>query len=491
MNEATAQSESRTFPGITGVLSDERLVRRAVAGDDRAFAAIFRRYHQSLYRYCLAILANSEDAQDALQNTMVKALRALPGEQRTIQLKPWLYRISHNESIDLLRRRREIGELDPEQAAPGTGLAEKAATRERLRRLLTDVEELPDRQRGALVMRELSGLDFDEIAAALGTSPAVARQTLYEARLSLQQMNEGRNMSCQSVTRALSDGDGRVSRRRDIRAHLRSCTACRDFREQIKVRERDLRALSPLPAAGAVALLHGILGGGSGSGGLAAAVGGGAAKSVAASALLKGAATAAVVAAIGVAAADRGGLIDVAGSGSGAKATQSAAPMEAGGAAPTGTGAAAGGAGAGSEREAVQVDTASHLESAREAGATPAAGHDPPNSSTASGRTIPSPGASGGAGSHPHGRGHEKQHPSAAAKGQATAADHKSSGRGAGSEKAHTAHSAKPIRPDNAGGGGRASSRSPSAEAPTQAGTANPPPSAKEASVTSESGTKP
>ena len=64
------------------MLSDDRLARRAVEGDERAFAAIFRRYHQSLYRFCLAILGNPQDAQDALQNTMVKALRALPGEER-------------------------------------------------------------------------------------------------------------------------------------------------------------------------------------------------------------------------------------------------------------------------------------------------------------------------------------------------------------------------------------------------------------------------
>jgi len=251
MSEAAAQTEFRTIPGITGLLSDERLVRRAVAGDERAFAAIFRRYHQSLYRFCLAILANPADAQDALQNTMVKTLRALPGEERTIQLKPWLYRIAHNESIDLLRRRRESGELDAEQVAPGAGLAEEVAARERLRRLLSDLDELPERQRGALVMRELSGLDFDEIAAALGTSPGVARQTLYEARLSLRQMDEGREMSCQSVTKALSDGDGRVVRRRDIRSHLRSCPSCREFRARIKTRERELGALSPLPAAAA------------------------------------------------------------------------------------------------------------------------------------------------------------------------------------------------------------------------------------------------
>src|SRR5262245_2321863 len=84
-----------------GALGDERLARRAGAGDSRAFAAIYRRYQADLYRYCLAIVGNSADAQDALQNTMVQALRTLPGEEREIKLKPWLYRVARNASIDL------------------------------------------------------------------------------------------------------------------------------------------------------------------------------------------------------------------------------------------------------------------------------------------------------------------------------------------------------------------------------------------------------
>jgi len=298
-------------PGLSGLLTDDRLTRRAVRGDERAFAAIFRRYHQGLYRFCLAIVGNPEDAQDALQNTMIKVLRALPGEDRKIELKPWLYRIAHNESIDLLRRRRETRQLDVEQIAPGHGLAEDAETRERLRRLLADLEELPERQREVLVMRELSGLDFEEIGSALETSGAVARQTLYEARQSLRQMEEGREMNCAAVAKALSDGDGRVTRRRDVRAHLRSCEACRAFREEIENRQRDLAALSPLPAIAAAGMLHGLLGGSQGAagGGLAATLGGGAAKTIGASAAAKGVATAAVVAAIGVTTADQTGAI--------------------------------------------------------------------------------------------------------------------------------------------------------------------------------------
>jgi RNA polymerase sigma factor (sigma-70 family) len=304
-------SEAAAAAGFSRWQSDERLTRRACGGDERAFAAIFRRYHQPLYRFCLAIVGNPEDAQDALQNTMVKVMRALPGEERKIELKPWLYRIAHNEAIDLLRRRRETRQLDAELAAPGYGLAEDVATRERLRRLLTDLRALPERQREVLVMRELAGLEFEEIGAALDTSDAVARQTLYEARQSLRQMEEGREMSCDEVTRALSDGDGRVTRRRDVRAHLRSCAGCRAFRDDIKGRQHDLAAIAPLPAAAVAGMLQGLAGGSgtASGGGLATALGGGAAKTISASAAAKGVATVAVAAAVGVGAADRTGVI--------------------------------------------------------------------------------------------------------------------------------------------------------------------------------------
>jgi RNA polymerase sigma factor (sigma-70 family) len=304
-------SEVAAVAGFNRLLSDERLTRRAVGGDDRAFGTIFRRYHQPLYRFCLAIVGNPEDAQDALQNTMIKVLRALPGEERKIELKPWLYRIARNESIDLLRRRRETRQLDAEQAELGPGLAEDAATRERLRRLVADLKELPDRQREVLVMRELAGLDFAEIGSALDTSGAVARQTLYEARQSLHQMEEGREMRCDAVMQALSDGDGRITRRRDVRAHLRACAGCRGFRDEIKARQHDFAALSPLPALAAAGMLQGLVGGSQAAsgGGLAAVLGGGAAKTVGASAAAKGVATVAVVAAVGVTAADRSGVI--------------------------------------------------------------------------------------------------------------------------------------------------------------------------------------
>jgi len=316
--------------GALRLFSDDRLVERAVTGDQRAFAAIYGRYHRDLYRFSLAIVGDADDAADALQATMVKAMRALPGERRRIQLRPWLYRIAHNESVELLRQRRAADPLGPEQVATSPQPHEEAEQRSRLRTLLRDLEELPERQRGALLMRELSGFGFEEIGLALGASPAVIRQTIYEARLSLRQMEEGRDLDCESVTLALSSDDRRVSRRRDLRAHLRQCQRCRGFQRGIEQRRSDLAAIAPLPAVVAVGILKGAAGslGLEGAAGLGGSLAGGLASGLGASAVVKSTATVAVVATLGVSVADRAGLVTLGdGGGAGVEVARSTAPV--------------------------------------------------------------------------------------------------------------------------------------------------------------------
>ncbi len=477
--------------------SDERLVKRVARGDPRALEAIYRRYHQELYRFCLAMVGNPQDAQDTLQNAMVKVLRALPGEEREIQLKPWLYRIARNESVETLRRRRDNAELE-EHHDIASGVTETAEIRERLRTLLADLDQLPERQRAALVMRELSGLDFDQIGDAFGTSPAVARQTLYEARLSLRQLEAGREMRCADVMQEISNADGRVTRRREISAHLRSCADCRAFRDGIGRRRADLAALTPLPLAASAALMQGVFGSTAatsgaavGGGGLAGGVGAGAGKAMATSAIVKSAATVAVAAVVGVSAADRGGLIDLplprsgsdatgktaeptdqagavdsaVGAGTASTTTESAARQRANGA----TGAQGDGGGEGKDGTRSQHgDAAAHNDSSNSQ-----AGQNPPG---------------GG-----HGRSASKQNgradglPSAAEHGQQTAAAHKPAhaasppgkGGSAGSQGGNSA---------NGEGGGRSAAK-PEAPAKDPSATTAPPPSA-EAPSQADSGPK-
>lgn len=414
MTEAAASDPSggrmAGFPlrGPARLLSDERLSQRATTGDRRAFEEIFRRYHQDLYRFCLATVSNPQDAQEALQNTMVKVLRALPGEQREIKLKPWLFRIARNEAIETMRKRRDTVDLGSTSIAAPWEIADAAGARARLRELFSDLSELPERQRSTLVMRELAGLNFDEIGETLGTSAPVARQTLYEARQSLRQMEEGREMSCASIRKAISDADGRVTRRRDIRAHLRDCVGCSAFREDIAQRRAGFASLAPLPLAVSTGMVQGVLsgeavaasaagaGGGAavGAGGGAAAGGGlggsalglGAGKAVIGSALAKGAATVAVVAAVGVG-ADRGGVIDLPTPGGGEDNATRSAPQ--------------GGPGVSNGREAAGASSgvAANGKRAGAKGEAKAAGAAPPAISDRAADAIPPGRANGVAGS--------------------------------------------------------------------------------------------
>jgi len=167
------------------LLGDERLARFVEGGSDHAFAALYVRYAPVLHGYCRSIVLDEDDAGDALQSTMLKALEAMRRGARTGPVRPWLFRIARNESVTLLRRRRDGRTLEEGEPAPDGDPHRHAVARERLTELLGDLRALTAHQRGALVMRELGGLSYDEIGAALETSPLAARQAVFAARRAL------------------------------------------------------------------------------------------------------------------------------------------------------------------------------------------------------------------------------------------------------------------------------------------------------------------
>jgi RNA polymerase sigma factor (sigma-70 family) len=265
-------------------LGDERLARLVAGGNDRAFTALYERYHQLLYGYCRSVVRDEEDARDALQSTLAGALVALRSGQRSAPVRPWLFRIAHNEAISVLRRRGDREELSEASGGSVASAEDQAGDRERLALLVSDLRELPERLRAALLMRELSGLSHEEIAIALDTSLGAAKQAIFEGRRGLAEFAEGRSMACEEIRRSVSDGDGRVMRGRRVRAHLRDCRSCAGFAAAIPARRRELQALVPvLPATASAALLARLTGSGSGhaaSGGVAAGAAGAAGKTV-------------------------------------------------------------------------------------------------------------------------------------------------------------------------------------------------------------------
>src|SRR4051794_3109998 len=163
------------------LIGDEHLAQSVAVGDQAAFAELYARYHQPLLRYCRSILGAEADSQDAVQSAFVRALAALQGERRSAPLRPWLYRIAHNEAMSVLRGRGARAKLHERLEHQPLVIDEWSPDREQFGLLLEDLRDLPDRQRRALLMRELSGLSHREIAVQLETTVSSAKQAIFEA----------------------------------------------------------------------------------------------------------------------------------------------------------------------------------------------------------------------------------------------------------------------------------------------------------------------
>jgi RNA polymerase sigma factor (sigma-70 family) len=231
------------------MLSDERLAQLAAGGSDPAFATLYSRYSGTLFAYCRSITRNADDGWDALQNAMIKVLVALRrAPERSAPVRPWLFCICHNESIGVLRRRTSAERVaNAATWVVAAGADEQALLREHVTETVSDVQQLPTGQRAALVMRELADLRYDEIALALETTEGNARQLVFAARAGLRDSRAGRGLPCESVRDQLSLADGRLLRRRSVRAHLRTCDGCREYAVSMRRQPvRGLAAWSPL-----------------------------------------------------------------------------------------------------------------------------------------------------------------------------------------------------------------------------------------------------
>jgi RNA polymerase sigma-70 factor, ECF subfamily len=169
--------------------TDEQLVDLVRAGDDRAFDAIHARYEQRLIGYARHMLGGAHhDAEEVVQDAFVRALTALRADAREMALKPWLYTIVRNRALDGLRR--PVRTTDLELHAPVLHDAsadphERVTRAEDLRNLVGDLQQLPERQRTALVMHELGGASHETIARRLHVSAGGSKALVCRARAGL------------------------------------------------------------------------------------------------------------------------------------------------------------------------------------------------------------------------------------------------------------------------------------------------------------------
>jgi RNA polymerase sigma factor (sigma-70 family) len=265
------------------VRSDEQLVALFRAGNDDAFDVIHDRYRQRLFAYTRQMLPGSrQDAEDALQDVFVRAFGGLRASNRQLALRAWLYRVAHNRCIDELRRPPlpSPEALEFSAGGPSSDPIAIAEQRDALRQLIEDVRRLPEQQRSALLMRELSDMSYAELAAALDASVPAVKSLLVRARIGLAKAAEARDTACSSIREELCAAHDRgVRPSGTARRHLRDCQGCRTFRRDMRGVTRQLAALTPaLGPAGVLAKLVGFGGGagGTAAGGSAAVAGGGA-----------------------------------------------------------------------------------------------------------------------------------------------------------------------------------------------------------------------
>ena len=163
--------------------SDERLVKLAREAHEPAFEAIVERYRGPLERYA-ARMAGPCRAEDLVQHAFTRLYLFLCEDERSLVLGPWLYRVTRNAAINAARERshEEISENYDGVPQP----PQVAEQRAHLRLVMGGLAELPERQRVAMVRRELEGRSYDEVAEELGVSGVGARQLVSRARIRLR-----------------------------------------------------------------------------------------------------------------------------------------------------------------------------------------------------------------------------------------------------------------------------------------------------------------
>ncbi len=231
--------------------SDERLAAAAGADDEHAFELLYDRNHRQLLSFARHMLGSREDAEDVLQQTFVRAHRALRAGQRPDHVRAWLFAIARNRCRTLQATRpTDVGGAAAQNAG-FDDVNDIVQRRADLQALLGDLATLPDEQRAALVLAEIGGLSQAAIGQVLGVGSERVKALVYQARQALISERDARALDCGTIRRELAVATGGALRRGPLRRHLRSCASCRAFQTEVRdQREALALALPVLAAAG-------------------------------------------------------------------------------------------------------------------------------------------------------------------------------------------------------------------------------------------------
>jgi len=202
--EASSNHEHHDVDREAAADDDGALVERARAGDHEAFRALYQRYHRRVYSLAYGVVQNADDALDVVQDGFIKAHRHLDKFEGNSSFYTWLYRIVMNLSIDHIRKHKRTRHVDFDDSLdhgqgegalgedalvprmlgqnPGKSLVRKEI-REQIGKALA---ELSENHRAVLVMRELDGMSYEEMAQAMQCSKGTIMSRLFHARRNMQ-----------------------------------------------------------------------------------------------------------------------------------------------------------------------------------------------------------------------------------------------------------------------------------------------------------------
>jgi RNA polymerase sigma factor (sigma-70 family) len=220
---------------------------------DRSFGRLYSNHVADVYRYALAICRNSQDAEDVTQTTFLNAYRAVRAGGQPPASKNWLLAIAHS----MLRQRFRQTTRPPDDDVVAANIsAAFGYSAEDIRRAL---RELAFNHRSALVMRELEGRSYAEIAELLGLSTGALETVIFSARRALREQLDA-SLRCREAELAVSRQlDGRLSRgqERALEDHLRSCGDCESFAQAQRSLRAALKELAAVPVPPSLASLCG------------------------------------------------------------------------------------------------------------------------------------------------------------------------------------------------------------------------------------------
>jgi RNA polymerase sigma-70 factor (ECF subfamily) len=175
-------------------MDEQELIQRCRRGDEAAFETLLRRYEKKVYALCRRMCRDEDDAMEAAQDAFLAVWRGVGSFRADARFSTWVYRLTANACLDLLRREKKRGgdlSLDGEEGvaepADPSPTPEELAERQETRRLVREaLRALPDDYRAVLLLRELGQLSYAEIADATGLELGTVKSRISRARLALR-----------------------------------------------------------------------------------------------------------------------------------------------------------------------------------------------------------------------------------------------------------------------------------------------------------------